>query len=151
MTSAPMIINGTFGRSGLRCQDMVDTTKLGVELEAEVGKNLEENQNSDIMVEEYVHYLHVHLAIRFEEIPLDAALGGDPELEVTHLLHSVIHMASLERQDYNHHLQLCLGNLKLLNEFGKVSLNPLLLAMQVHHVICPRFYLESNLENDPLN
>lgn len=42
---------------------MVDTSKLGVELEAEVGKTL-----------------HVHGAIRFEEVPLNAALGADLNL-----------------------------------------------------------------------
>ena len=78
---------------------MVDTSKLGVELEAEVGKTLEEDAYKyiDTIVRRDCAYLHVHLAIRFEDVPLNAALGGEPELEVTHLLHSVIDMASLER------------------------------------------------------
>ena len=35
----------------------------------------------------------------FEEVPLDAALGGDPQLNVTNLLNIVINMASHERQN----------------------------------------------------
>ena len=42
--------------SGLGCQEMVDTSKLGVGLETEVvSKNLEESINNDVIVEE--HYI----------------------------------------------------------------------------------------------
>ena len=41
-----MIMAGTCRRSGL---DWVETSKVGVELEAEVGKNLVENNYGDIV------------------------------------------------------------------------------------------------------
>ena len=40
--------------SGPGCQDMVDTSKLGVGLETEVSKNLEETKNYVIVEEHYI-------------------------------------------------------------------------------------------------
>ena len=89
-----MIMTGTCRRSGLDWG--ARTWLIPPSLEVSLRQRLARTWWRIIMVIQLKHKLEITW---FEEVPLDAALGGDPQLNVTNLLNIVINMASHERQN----------------------------------------------------
>ena len=129
VTSAPRIITGTSRSWGLlwRARTWLMPPSLEFSFKQRFDSTWVSHQLRSLKwIGFQFSNLHIDLPPRFEQVSLQATLRRDLVLQVSNFLNNVIGRTSFEWKNYNHHLKLRSGLVKILHKIWKILLKFLL-------------------------